>query len=538
MRFSSRDETCDTNTPSSSSSPASINGGTRRESSNETTQSYRGSISNSSLHTISTTESSDAHQDLSNLSGQFSPPTDYQHSSESSTGQYPSIFDHKSFHSLEKSNSHSRNQSLSTICTTGEPTSDCESNSGSTSPPSTPKQEHSSLSLTLEDEAEISLSPVPLSPQAIVPARATTPSPIPVFAAPSRPLNDPPIRPYGDSQLLATTEIPIADTPSVRPIPLFPPPTNRMGTRSRLRSSSTTTFKEKKGILGFMNGLRKSVDYRDSNKRLEVSAPYNAVHVQHVDLDPITGNLTILPGKRQEFFQENHVSKDGQEEDLLATIEFSHGNDWETMRYDAFEVPRPPPHIPGTTPTANSEVSKPVDDSLTSTGLRARRFPRPLSDLPSLPPLPKTGHSRAYSSSGSQVVPTTHPPASYRPFPPPPPDLDLSNSQQELPKPPCRDTVVRGSATGDWRTPELQASVKATITTSPVMEPWAQPTTAPQQSTVAATLAKSVGATPRRREKKKEKKANDADLMKRLQGICKDADPTRLYCNLVKIKQG
>jgi hypothetical protein len=169
------------------------------------------------------------------------------------------------------------------------------------------------------------------------------------------------------------------------------------------------TFKEKKGILGFMNGLRNSVDFRDSNKRLEVCAPYDPVHVQHVDFDSITGKLTILPGKRQEFLQDNHIFKHDQEKDSLATIEFSHGNDLNTMRYDALKVPRRPPHTLGMAPTVHPEVSKPIDDGLTSTGLRVPRFPRPLSDslkLISLP-LPKTGHARAHSSSGSQVLSPT-----------------------------------------------------------------------------------------------------------------------------------
>ncbi len=61
---------------------------------------------------------------------------------------------------------------------------------------------------------------------------------------------------------------------------------------------------------------------------------------------------------------------------------------------------------------------------------------------------------------------------------------------------------------------------------------------AQQQSAAVANLAKTAGATPRRREKKKEDKANDADIVKRLQQICTDADPTRLYRNLVKIGQG
>jgi p21-activated kinase 1 len=546
MRFSSRDETCDTNTPSGSSSRTPMNGGIRRKPSNETIQSYQGSISNSSVHTISTAESSDTHKDLFDLPRQCSTPAVSHHSSEPSTGQYPFIFYHKSLHSLEKQTTLLRNQSLSTICTAGEPNSDCEYDSGPTSP-STPKQEPGFSSLpTLEDEAEIYLPPTPRSPQTIVPtgptrSKALTPStgtiPSPVFAAPPPPLNDPLLKSYGKSP---TTEISTADTPSIRPTPFFPPPTDRIGTRSRARSSGTVTFKEKKGILSFMNGLRKSVDFRDSNKRLEVSAPYDPVHVQHVDIDSITGKLTILPGKRQEFLQDNHISKHDQEKDSLATIELSHGNDWDTMRYDALKVPRP--HTPGMAPPVYPEVSKPVDGGLTSTGLRVPRFPRPLSDSSKLMslPLPKTGHARAHSSSGSQDVSTTHSPASHRPFPPPParPNLDLFNSQQALPKPPYDDTPVRGNATGD-RSPEPQASVKVTTTTSPVTERLAQPTTAPpQQSAVAASSAKSAGASPRRREKKKQGKTNDADLMKRLQGICKDADPTRLYRNLVKIGQG
>jgi hypothetical protein len=149
MKFSSRDETCDSNTPSSSSSRTPINGGIRRKSSNETIKSYQGSISNSSVHTVSTAESADTHKDLSDLSRQYSLPAVSYHSSETSTGQYPSIFDHKSFHSLEKTTSILQNESVSNICTTGtrelEPNSDCESNSSSTSP-SAPKQKPSPLS--------------------------------------------------------------------------------------------------------------------------------------------------------------------------------------------------------------------------------------------------------------------------------------------------------------------------------------------------------------------------------------------------------
>ena len=77
------------------------------------------------------------------------------------------------------------------------------------------------------------------------------------------------------------------------------------------------------------------------------------------------------------------------------------------------------------------------------------------------------------------------------------------------------------------------------VANGPVAGRWVPQPTAPQQQSAAiASLAKTAGTTPRRREKKREDKANDADLFKRLQQICTDADPTRLYRNLVKIGQG
>jgi len=61
---------------------------------------------------------------------------------------------------------------------------------------------------------------------------------------------------------------------------------------------------------------------------------------------------------------------------------------------------------------------------------------------------------------------------------------------------------------------------------------------AQQPSPAAASLAKTAAgvATPRRREKK-DKDSSD-DIIRRLQQICTDADPTKLYRNLVKIGQG
>jgi hypothetical protein len=51
-----------------------------------------------------------------------------------------------------------------------------------------------------------------------------------------------------------------------------------------------------------------------------------------------------------------------------------------------------------------------------------------------------------------------------------------------------------------------------------------------------SSIAASKDVTVRRRERNHEIK--EVDIVKRLQAICTDADPTRLYRNLVKIGQG
>jgi serine/threonine protein kinase len=67
--------------------------------------------------------------------------------------------------------------------------------------------------------------------------------------------------------------------------------------------------------------------------------------------------------------------------------------------------------------------------------------------------------------------------------------------------------------------------------------PAPQPPTVPQQQGGAVTsLERTASANSRRREK--EVNANDAELIGRLHQICTDADPTRLYHNLVKINEG
>lgn len=176
--------------------------------------------------------------------------------------------------------------------------------------------------------------------------------------------------------------------------------------------------------------------------------------------------------------------------------------------------------------------------------------------------------------SKSQPPPAPQPPLQLQPqalraAPPAPvplaPALDRSSSQRVSPSTgkvaaSKSDPALSRSQTTRDRAPSAPSKAPLAVKPSPASsssdlaakQPAAQPPATspvvardkperqqPAPSAAAASLAKhgpSGQATPRRREKKNTQ--NDSDIVKRLQAICTDADPTRLYRNLVKIGQG
>jgi len=480
-------------------------------------------------------------------SRQAPPPPTSHHASKPSRAQDPSAPHHKSRNSLHKPPPRSRGRSVSTTPTT---IHEAESDPFSTAP-STPQQEFSSFTFpSTKDMAASSVPPTPPRPSRANTANLTDLYPgsgqPPVHGtAPPPHLDGLPNDSYGDSQSFVTAVSSTVYSPAPTPIPSFSPPTDRIGT-SRTRSA-TVTAKSKKGMLGFMT------DLLNSNRRPEISTPYDPVHLTHVGFNSSTGEFTGLPKEWQQLLQDSGISKSDQEKNPLAVMEIvkfyqeGGGDVWDKMgNLNALATgSSQSPPIPGIAQLPHpAVVPKSVDDSVIPT-------------RPALSP-PKKAHS-----TGPQGLSGAHPPASYRPAPSPPqpaqPNLDRSTSQRSVPKSVRNDTLVRANTTKDRRSPAPTAAAKAsarespssstadlalksqstTAVNTPVAERRApQPPAAPQQSAAAASLAKTAGATPRRREKKKEDKANDADIVKRLQQICTDADPTRLYRNLVKIGQG
>ncbi|KIK96044.1 hypothetical protein PAXRUDRAFT_32643 [Paxillus rubicundulus Ve08.2h10] len=290
---------------------------------------------------------------------------------------------------------------------------------------------------------------------------------------------------------------------------------NSSGTRSR---SGTMAAKSKKGMLGFMS------DFLNTSKRPEISTPYDPVHLTHVGFNSSTGEFTGLPKEWQQLLQESGISRSDQEKnpqavmDIVKFYQEGHGDVWDKM--GAVETT---PYIGGQTPLAN-------------TGLQ---------NLRPAPPAPKKTMSSPVAPAPS--TPSAPSPTSYRPAPAPPtaalPTLDRSTSQRTPTRTIKSQDLGRANTTRARHSPSIGASQAPGHTQTGTQPPRDRDPRAVQQaqqpSPAVASLAKTAGvATPRRREKKDKDKDSSDDIIKRLQQICTDADPTKLYRNLVKIGQG
>ncbi|KAH7914828.1 STE/STE20/PAKA protein kinase [Hygrophoropsis aurantiaca] len=293
--------------------------------------------------------------------------------------------------------------------------------------------------------------------------------------------------------------------------------------------SGTATTKSKKGMLGFMS------DFLNTSKRPEISTPYDPVHLTHVGFNSSTGEFTGLPKEWQQLLQESGISRSDQEKnpqavmDIVKFYQEGHGDVWDKM--GAVE-----------TPYMSSQKTL-VDDGF--------QQPRPA------PPPPK-------KPAPSPVAQPS--PSAYRPAPAPPtaaiPALDRSTSQRTPSKSTKTTDMGRASTTRTRRSPSVGAPPTSAHPLGGAPKPPSKPSPGSSQSDLtlkqptrerdpraaqqaqppgaaAANLAKTAGvATPRRREKKEKDKDKEDDIIKRLQQICTDADPTKLYRNLSKIGQG
>ena len=326
---------------------------------------YEELLSNVNLHAAAAAN----YKDPFVPSRQAPPPPISHHASKPSKVQDPSAPHHKSRNSLQKPPPRSRGRSVSTAPTT---IHEAESDPFSTAP-STPQQEFSSFTFpSTKEMATHSMPPTPPRP-----SRANTANLTDLYPGSSQPpvhgtappphLDGLPHDSYGDSQSFVTAASSTVYSPAPSPFPSFSPPADRIGT-SRSRSA-TVTAKGKKGMLGFMT------DFLNSNRRPEISTPYDPVHLTHVGFNSSTGEFTGLPKEWQQLLQDSGISRSDQEKNPLAVMEIvkfyqegGGGDVWDKM----VNAPAPggsqSPPIPGILhPPHFAVVSKSVDDSVVPT---------------------------------------------------------------------------------------------------------------------------------------------------------------------------
>ncbi|KAF9098394.1 signal transducing kinase of the PAK [Mortierella sp. AM989] len=269
-------------------------------------------------------------------------------------------------------------------------------------------------------------------------------------------------------------------------------------------TSNRSTFK---GV--FSNIVSSVSDLLSSDKKIEISSPYNPVHLTHVGYNLDTGEFTGLPKEWQQLLQESGISKQDQAAHPQAVIDIIgfYTDSQEGKQNDA--VWKKFGH------TTDPKSSKPVAPSKqyppSPKGDRSSRqapppAPRPVFEQP--PPIERKEPLEKIDTEPSPVSPTLPPP-------PPPPPAAVAPLPAPVPKvPPPKPKKI----------PHHQGN---TVVAPP-----------PPKPSPASTSGNGTSG-PKLREKKADKDAvSSQEVIRRLKAICTDADPTKLYRSLVKIGQG
>ncbi|GAA6053159.1 hypothetical protein JCM3770_002882 [Rhodotorula araucariae] len=343
--------------------------------------------------------------------------------------------------------------------------------------------------------------------------------------------------------------------------------------------------KKSKGFGSFLADVFSNTSGGGS-KKVEISTPYDPVHLTHVGFNSDTGEFTGLPKEWQQLLQNAGVSREeqaahpqavaeivafyqdatkgltapiGAEDDVymkFSSAQGAAGAMAQTARQQGqqnFEAPRAaPPPPPGgvrkapAPPPGVAPVRPPPPSSHPSQSSidRARdlRFEKERSLVPSAPPSPDrrgpagaTPNDVLQRSQSARVSPTpgAGDARAASPLANPRAPLDRAQSQRA---PPSSAAGAIASPAPHRAAPAKPAGPPAGGALGKKPSIAAKPAGTGVADEGAPVKPGGPGAHPRRREPKN--KGKDNDIVERLKAICTDADPTKLYRNLVKIGQG
>ncbi|ORX48255.1 Pkinase-domain-containing protein [Hesseltinella vesiculosa] len=354
-----------------------------------------------------------------------------------------------------------------------------------------------------------------------------------------------------------------------------------------------------KGVFGKVVGsvsdlLSQPLSQPAPSSKSKISSPYNMVHVTHVGFNQQTGEFTGLPRDWLILLQQSGISKREQQENpqaVLDVLEFykeakerSQESVWEKIGNIHPPSRAEPPPLP--TRTRPKLVLVNDQDTLASgTSTSPSTSPNSLSTSSSVAPSPPSIPARppgyaSPSSTHSKPSPTSIPatttsssPSSLHPSRPstppsiPPPIsvaqrmsiLHATRSSTILSPPPPKPPLSTKPSPPNFDHPPPSVSVSSPPATSspptlssskPILPPrfaqqqhhhpdsqvYISPVAAPLDP--AADMASFETRVMRREQRKLKDAEKDASLLAELRAVCTDADPTKLYRNMLKIGQG
>ncbi|ORZ17315.1 kinase-like domain-containing protein [Absidia repens] len=251
---------------------------------------------------------------------------------------------------------------------------------------------------------------------------------------------------------------------------------------------------------------------KQQEKEMEIGAPFNAKHVTHVGFDPATGEFTGLPHEWQILLQHSGISKKEQYQNPQAVLD-AIGFYQETREHDdqvyhkmekalAKQMQQEQQYHSPTADYVDNELMAPL--SSTTGGQEPSESPA----------YQKSHYEQSASPASGKGHPATTIPHSNERFyaemgiePP-----RTSPTQKGSPQS-ARDYDIKRKLSSKKRDNKKEDKPKETLTASP-------------------------GTVKQRVPKEKKTGMKDSEVIAKLQTICTETDPSKIYRNMTKIGQG
>ncbi|KAI9323676.1 kinase-like domain-containing protein [Dichotomocladium elegans] len=293
----------------------------------------------------------------------------------------------------------------------------------------------------------------------------------------------------------------VAEVPqqlALSPVPATSTPNNNDGRNRKKESTSKprerkpslmNTFDKIVGTIGKMIGRNKHQQERQS---MDISTPYNAMHITHVGFDPVAGVFTGLPREWQFLLNQSGITKTELEQNPQAVL-------------DAIEFYK--------TDNRNDSVWQ--------------KIPHAATAINSSVSLASSFSSSSSSLSSAVVAKATvvqHPLAENHHHSP-------SLHQSSISQPPLPSWTKAPSKPYGYLSPCSLPSSDSFIHIG-------TPPPVPMEHNKPASSTSSTRSPTKRRISRTKSSLTDKEILDRLQEICINIDPSAIYSNIVKIGQG